>query len=298
VGDAGWTPPNLKGRVALVAGATRGAGRGIAVELGACGATVYCTGRSVRGAPSDMRRDETIDGTAERVRAAGGVGLAVRTDHTVASEVEALFERVAREQHGRLDLLVIDIWGGDPLTQWGKPFWELSPELGGRMLDRAVRAHILTARYGVPMMVTRGRGLVIEVTDGDRDDDYRGNLYYDLAKSSARRLAWAMAHELSPKGITALSLTPGFLRSEAMLDHFGVSEARWRDGIEQDPYFESSETPAFVGRAVCSLAGDAAVAELAGKALTSWDLSDRYGFTDRDGRRPHWGRWLQAHPVQ
>ncbi|MDD9933887.1 MAG: SDR family oxidoreductase [Myxococcales bacterium] len=293
-----WDKPDLSGRVALVAGATRGAGRGIAVELGACGATVYCTGRSTRGAPSDMARAETIDETAERVTAAGGRGIPERVDHTRADEVEALFARVRAAGDGALDVLVIDIWGGDPLTEWGKPFWELDPARGQRLLERAVTAHILTARYGAPLMVGRGSGLIIEVTDGDREDDYRQNLYYDLAKNNARRLGWAMAQELTPRGVTALSLTPGFLRSEAMLDHFGVTEETWREAIAQDRYFESSETPTFIGRAVCSLAGDPEVASKAGQALATWHLAEEYGFTDGDGRRPHWQRFLQARQAE
>jgi NAD(P)-dependent dehydrogenase (short-subunit alcohol dehydrogenase family) len=233
----------LEGKVAVVAGATRGAGRGIAVELGATGATVYCTGRSVRGRPSDLNRPETVDETAELVTAAGGQGIAVRTDHTNEEEVRALFERVRREQNGRLDILVNDVWGGESLVSWGTPFWEQDLEAAAKLLERAVFSHIVTSRYGVPLMVARGEGLIIEITDGDTLD-YRGNFLYDLVKTSVIRLAVGMAGDLSgrmvttePGGklerqalkITALALTPGFLRSEEMLDHFGVTEANWQD---------------------------------------------------------------------
>jgi len=286
-----WTPPELRGKVAVVAGATRGAGRGIAMELGSAGATVYCTGRSVRGRPATEGRPETIEETADLV-AAGGHGIAIQVDHTVPSKVEALFERVRREQQGHLDILVNDIWGGDTLTEWGKKFWTLTLENGLLMFDRAVNSHVITSRYGVPLMVKRRRGLVVEVTDGN-EPRYRGNLYYDLVKASAIRLALGMANDLRGKGVTALAITPGFLRSEAMLDHFGVTEANWADGAKKDPYFAGSETPRFVGRAVACLAADRRVARYSGKALSSWALSDVYGFADVDGRRPHWGRFYR-----
>ena len=281
----------LKGRVAVVAGATRGAGRGIAVELGAAGATVYCTGRSVRGNPSDMNRSETIDETAELVTQAGGRGIAVRTDHTKENEVKALFERVKAEQNGQLDVLVNDVWGSDSLTEW-KPLWELELNKGRTMLERAVFSHIVTSRYGVPLMIARGGGLVIEITDGDTFD-YRGALFYDLAKVAAIRLAADMAADFRRVDlrITALALTPGFLRSEEMLDHFGVTEENWQDGAKKDPNFIASETPHFVGRAVVALASDPNVHEKAGGAFSSWALSDEYGFTDLGGATPHWGRY-------
>lgn len=294
---------SLAGKVAVVAGATRGAGRGIAVELGAAGATVYCTGRSVRGQPSDMNRAETIDETAELVTAAGGKGIAVKTDHTNEGEVKALFERVSAEQNGQLDVLVNDVWGGESLVEWGVPFWKLDVSKGLKMLERAVFTHIITSRYGVPLMVAQGHGLIIEIGDGD-NLEYRGNFLYDLVKTSVIRLAFSMAEELrgnvtSPigkvtvqaqTGVTALALTPGYLRSEAMLELYGVTEANWQDGTKVDPNFISSETPHFVGRAVVALASDPNVHEKAGKAFTSWRLSDEYGFTDVDGSRPHWGR--------
>lgn len=294
--------------VAVVAGATRGTGRGIALALGEAGATVYCTGRSVRGraAPpaSDARarpenafvlstRPETIDETAEFVTARGGLGIAVQVDHTDEGQVQALFERVARERDGLLDILVNDIWGGDELSQWGTPFWELDLDRGFRMLDRAVRAHITTSRHGGPLLVRRGRGLIVEVTDGT-GYDYRGTLFYSLCKISAVHLAEAMAADLRGLGtdhaVTALALTPGFLRSEAMLDHFGVTEERWREAVTADPKWAFSETPLYAGRALVALAADPGVRTKAGRALSTWELADEYGFTDADGTRPHWGR--------
>jgi NAD(P)-dependent dehydrogenase (short-subunit alcohol dehydrogenase family) len=275
----------LEGKVALVAGATRGAGRGIAVELGAAGATVYCTGRSTRGHPSPMRRPETIDETAEL---AGGI--AVRVDHTVPEQVAALAQRV-RDEQGRLDVLVNDIWGGDPLTNWEKPFWEHSLEDGLEMQRLAVWTHLVTARHLVPLLVEAGTGLVVELTDGD-GSYYRGNLFYDLAKTSTIRLAHGMAVELRPRGVAAVAVTPGFMRSEAVLDHLGVMEANWREGIARDRHFEFSETPRFVGRAVAALAADPEVMEKSGQVLTSWGLAKEYGFTDIDGARPDWGAYF------
>jgi NAD(P)-dependent dehydrogenase (short-subunit alcohol dehydrogenase family) len=284
----------LSGQVAVVAGATRGAGRAIAVELGAAGATVYATGRSVRGQAATRGRPETIDETAELIDARGGTGIAVRVDHTVPDEVAALFARVRREQNERLDILVNDIWGGDELAEWGKAFWEGSLEQGLLMQERAVRAHIITAYYGAPLMVARRQGLLVEITDGV-DYDYRGNLFYSLAKVSNIHLAAAMAADLRPHGVVALAVTPGFLRSEAMLDHFGVTEANWREGAAKDPHFIASETPYLVARAIAALAADPNVAEKAGRTLASWDLAEEYGLTDLDGSRPHWGRYYRQH---
>ncbi|GIP40696.1 short-chain dehydrogenase [Paenibacillus sp. J31TS4] len=284
----------LTGQIAVVAGATRGAGRAIAVELGAAGATVYCTGRSVRGSRSDLDRTETIEETAELVTERGGVGIPIRVDHTVEEEVRGLFARIGREQDGRLDILVNDIWGGEQLTEWGKPFWEHSLAKGLLMQERAVRTHMITSYYGAPLLVARRRGLLLEITDGSTYA-YRGSLYYSLAKISAIHLAEAMAEELRPYGITALAVTPGFLRSEQMLDHFGVTEANWRDAIAQDPHFAASETPYLVARGIAALAADPRVADKSGRALTSWDLSDEYGIVDIDGRRPHWGRHAREH---
>jgi NAD(P)-dependent dehydrogenase (short-subunit alcohol dehydrogenase family) len=280
----------LQGRVAVVAGATRGAGRGIATALGEAGAIVYCSGRSTRAAGATPGRLETIEETAEIVTRAGGIGIAQRTDHTVAADVEGLFARV-RAEHGRLDILVNDVWGGDELTEFGKPFWELDTTKGFTMLDRAVRAHILTSRHGAPLMIERNRGLIVEITDGDRIG-YRGTLFYDLAKTTAIRLAFAMAHDLGERPITALAVTPGFLRSEAMLDRFGVTEASWREAIAQDSFFAESETPLYVGRAIAALAADPDVHAKRGKAWASWTLMREYGFTDRDGRQPDWGAFF------
>ena len=281
----------LAGKIALVAGATRGAGRGIATMLGAAGATVICTGRSTRGNPATAGRPETIEETADLVTAAGGVGVAIRVDHTIADEVRALFEKVERD-FSRLDLLVNDIWGGDVLSEWGKPFWKLDPAKGLKMQEVAVQTHILTSRFGAPLMLRQKSGLIIEITDG-MHLDYRGNLFYDLAKISTIRLAYAMAVELRRHNVVALALTPGFLRSEAMLDGFGVTEANWRDAVAKNPDFAESETPAYVGRAVVALAADKNVALKTGKVCSSWTLAREYGFRDADGRQPDWGAYFE-----
>ena len=283
---------DLSGTVAVVAGATRGAGRAIACELGWAGATVYVTGRSVRGAPSPMQRPETIEDTADLITARGGRAIAVQCDHTEPEKVKALFDRVRAEQDGRLDVLVNDVWGGDPLSHWGVPFWEHSLDDGLRMQRQAVWSHVITSWYGVPLMVERGHGLVVEMTDG-ATADYRGSLFYDLAKASVIRLAVAQAAELRPHGVAAVALTPGFMRSEAVLDHFGVAESNWRDGVAEDPHFAASETPFYVARAVVALAADPDVARRSGQALTSWDLAREYGFTDVDGSQPDWGTYFQ-----
>ncbi|MFI1648431.1 SDR family oxidoreductase [Streptomyces avidinii] len=289
--------PQLAGKVALVAGGTRGGGRGIAVELGAAGATVYVTGRSSAAGRSDLDRPETIEETAEKVTAAGGLGVPVRTDHSDPEEVRALVERIAAEQDGRLDILVNSVWGGDPLTDWEHPLWEQDLDQGLRLLRQAVETHVITSRYALPLMVTRGSGLVVEVTDGNTAR-YRGSFFYDMAKSAVIRLAVAQAAELRPHGVAAVALTPGFLRSEAMLEHFGVTEANWRDGAAGDPNFAHSETPAYLGRAVVALAADPDVIARTGRALATWDLHKEYGFTDADGSRPdfaaHWARNLEA----
>jgi NAD(P)-dependent dehydrogenase (short-subunit alcohol dehydrogenase family) len=277
----------LTGKVALVAGATRGAGRGIAVELGAEGATVYVTGRTTRVAKSPMNRSETIEETAELVRAAGGRGIAVRVDHSEPDEVAALIARIEKDEDGQLDVLVNDVWGGDPLTDWSKSFWEHSLDDGLKLVRQAVNTHIVTSWHAAPLMIRRKRGLIVEITDGV-SENYRGNLFYDLAKASVIRLAFAQAEELRPHGVTALALTPGFLRSEAMLDHFGVTEANWRDGAKKDPHFIASESPGYVGRAVAALAADPDVRRSGGQALATWDLYKVYGFTDRDGSQPDW----------
>ena len=284
----------LHGQVALVAGATRGCGRGIAVELGAAGATVYCTGRTTRTQQSPMNRPETIEETAELVDAAGGSGIAVQVDHTEPAQVESLMARIQRDQGGRLDILVNDVWGGDDLTAWGRRFWELSLENGLLMLRQAIHSHIITSRYALPLMLERGAGLIVEVTDGN-NLNYRGHFYYDLVKTSVMRLALALDQELrkdsQPTRITALAVTPGYLRSEAMLDGFGVTELTWRDAIEQDVDFAVSETPRFLGRVVAALAADPDVARYAGQALASWDMAKVYEIDDVDGRRPDWGSY-------
>ena len=281
----------LKGCICLVAGATRGAGRGIACMLGEAGATVFCTGRSVHGKPATGNRPETIEETAEMVDHLGGVGIAVQVDHTVEEQVAALIGRIKGEQ-GRLDLLVNDVWGGDELSEWGKPFWEQSLQNGLLMQRRAVLSHIITSYHAAPLMVPAGHGLIVEITDGDTSG-YRGNLFYDLAKSSAIRLALAMAEDLRPHNVAAVALTPGFLRSEAMLDHFGVTEANWRDGAKQDPHFIASETPYYIGRAVAALAADPTIMQKSGSALSSWKMAEEYGFTDIDGSRPNWGLYFE-----
>ncbi|MBI1743531.1 SDR family NAD(P)-dependent oxidoreductase [Candidatus Acetothermia bacterium] len=323
----------LQGKIAVVAGATRGAGRGIACMLGEAGATVYCTGRSTRknkitrphgrGSPFKLAtRSETIEETAEMVNAHGGKGIAAQVDHTIEAQVKALFAHVKKEQK-RLDILVNDVWGGDELNDprleaegfglvdW-KSTWELSPNAkskneyrndnGGScslcshfkgllMLQRAVHSHIITSRYGAPLMVERKQGLIVEITDGE-SMCYRGNLFYDLVKTSIIRLAFDMAQELSKYKITALALTPGFLRSEAMLDHFGVTETNWPDGAKKDPHFIASETPFYVGRAVAALASDPKIFKKTGKVFSSWRLAREYGFTDIDGRQPDWGKYF------
>ena len=277
-------------------GATRGAGRGTACELGAAGATVYCTGRSVRGRPATGDRPETIEETAELVSARGGHGIWVQVDHTQEDQVVALLARIQAE-HGRLDILINDVWGGDRLTEWGKPFWELTLGRGFKLLERGVHSHIITSRHSVPLMLGGEQGLLVEVTDGDErmNRDYRGNLFYDLAKISPMRLAMAMAHELRETPITALAVTPGYLRSEAILDHFGVREENWRDAIARDPHFAASETPFYVGRAIAALAADRDVRRFAGETLSSWRLAKEYGFDDVDGARPDWGSYMQEH---
>ncbi len=274
----------LSGKVALVAGATRGAGRGIAAMLGAAGAVVYCTGRSGGGQASPMARPETLEETAALVDAQGGEGVAVRVDHTREDEVVALIARIEAER-GRLDILVNDIWGGDPMIDWGAKFWKLDIATVRALVDQAVMSHLITARHAAPVMVRQGSGLIVEVTDGHHDG-YRGQLLYDLVKNTVNRLGYAMAWDLHGAGVTALALSPGFLRSEAVLGHFGVSEANWRDGIARDPFFAESETPFFVGRAVAALAADPEANRKAGQVLFAADLAEEYGFTDIDGRRP------------
>ncbi|MEV0429988.1 SDR family oxidoreductase [Micromonospora sp. NPDC050495] len=283
----------LEGTIALVAGATRGAGRQIAVQLGAAGATVYATGRTSRERPSELGRPETIEETAELVTAAGGTGIAVVVDHLDPDQVRRLVQRIDAEQ-GRLDVLVNDIWGADPLITWEKPVWEQPLDAGFRTLRLAVDTHIITSHFALPLLIRNPGGLVVEIGDGTKeynDTTYRLSVFYDLAKVSVNRLAFTQAHELAPHGCTAVALTPGWLRSEAMLEHFGVTEATWRDGAAKEPHFVMSETPAFVGRAVAALAADPDRARWNGRSVDSGGLAQVYGFTDVDGSRPHWARY-------
>lgn len=283
----------LKGKVALVAGATRGAGRGIAIELGAAGATVYVTGRTTRAERSEMNRPETIEETAELVDAAGGKGVAVRVDHLEPEQVRSLVDRIASEQ-GCLHVLVNDIWGATRM-EWGKSVWEADLAYGLRLLRLAVDTHAITSHFALPLLAQSPGGLVVEVTDGTASynaANYRVSFFYDLAKVAVQRMAFALAHELKPHGSTAVALTPGWLRSEAMLEAYGVEEANWRDGVKVNPHFAISESPAFVGRAVVALAADAGVLRWSGQTLCSGQLARIYGFTDRDGSQPDAWRYV------
>ncbi|MFJ9736448.1 SDR family oxidoreductase [Streptomyces sp. NPDC101171] len=284
----------LRGRVALVAGATRGAGRGIATELGAAGATVYVTGRSTRARRSEYDRPETIEDTADLVTEVGGHGVAVPVDHLDPAAVRALVERVDREQ-GRLDLLVNDIWGGEKLFEWDTPVWEHDLDNGLRLLRLAVETHAITSHFALPLLLRRPGGLVVELTDGTADynrETYRVNLFYDLAKASVLRMAFALGHELGPRGASAVALTPGWMRSEIMLEAFGVREENWRDALDREPHFAISETPRYTGRAVAALAADPGVSRFNGRSLSSGGLAREYGFTDLDGSRPDVWRYL------
>lgn len=284
---------SLTGKVALVAGATRGAGRGIAVELGAVGATVYCTGRSGEGRRSEMNRPETIEETAALVDAAGGRGIAVRADHLVPDQVRALVARIEREQGG-LHVLVNDIFGLTRM-EWSKTVWESSLENGLHTFHLAVDTHAITSHFALPLMIRQPGGLVIEVNDGTNDynaGNYRVSFFYDLAKATVGRMAFSLAHELGPHATTVVSLTPGWLRSEAMLDAYGVSEANWLEATKRQPHFAISETPRFVGRAAAALAQDPERGRWHGKSLSSGELAKVYGFTDLDGSRPDAWRYL------
>jgi NAD(P)-dependent dehydrogenase (short-subunit alcohol dehydrogenase family) len=285
----------LSGKVALVAGATRGAGRGTAVALGEAGATVYCTGRSTREQQSDYGGLETIEDTAAQVDAAGGTGIAVAVDHLEPEAVESLVQRMDDEQ-GRLDILVNDIWGGENLIEWDTPIWAHNLDSGLRMLHTAVDTHLITSHFALPLLIRNPGGLVVEMTDGTRDYNaghYRVSAFYDLVKNSVLRLAFSQAEELKPFGCTAVALTPGWMRSEMMLGHFGVTEATWRDAEPKQPHFAAiSESPRFVGRAVAALAADRDVHRRTGGSFSSGGLAQEYGFTDTDGSRPDCWRYM------
>lgn len=285
----------LKGKVALVAGATRGAGRGIAVELGAAGAMVYCTGRTTRAQRSEYNRPETIEETAEQVQVAGGRAIAIQVDHLDPAQVEAVVARIEREQ-GRLDLLVNDVWGADFLAEWNVPVWEHSLEKGLRLLRLAIDTHLITSHFALRLLIKNPGGLVVEMTDGTAEynsANYRLCLFYDLAKTSVIRLAWAQAHELRPHRCAAVALTPGWMRSEMMLDAYGVGEANWREATAMQPHFVISETPRYVGRAVAALAADPEVARWSGQSLSGGQLAKVYGFTDLDGSQPDAWRYMR-----
>lgn len=303
-----YQPPDLKHRIALVAGATRGVGRGTALALGEAGATVYCTGRSTRAnriprngtknvSPFDYaRRPETIEETAEMVTARGGKGIAAVVDHTETKQVEELIARIRQEQ-GKLNILVNDISEAIP-QDLGKTFWQLNLENGLANFRNAIHTHIITNHFAAPLLIETAKdaprsGLIVEIGDGD-SYTYRGHLFYDMVKTTVIRMAFAMARELRRKNVAAVALTPGFLRSEAMLEHFGVTEANWQDAAKKNSDYGSSETPLFAGRAIAALAADTNLMKKSGRVFSSWNLSNEYGFCDADGRRPHWGRHFTA----
>ncbi|MEV4282846.1 SDR family oxidoreductase [Actinoplanes xinjiangensis] len=288
------TTKPLTGKVALVAGATRGAGRQIAVQLGAAGATVYATGRSTRAARSEYGRPETIEDTGDLITEAGGTGIAVPVDHLDHEQVAALVQRIDSEQ-GRLDVLVNDIFGGDPLTTWNKPVWEQPLDPGLRLLRLAIDTHIITSHYALPLLIRNPGGLVIEVGDGTTDynaANYRLSVFYDLAKWSVNRLAFTWAHELADHGATAVNVTPGWLRSEMMLDVYGVTEENWRDACAKEPHFAISESPVLIGRGIAALAADPERARWNGRSVSSGDLARDYDLTDADGSRPDAWRYV------
>ena len=285
----------LDGKVALVTGASRGAGRGTAVALGEAGALVYCTGRSTREHRSEYDRPETIDETAELVDAAGGTGIAVAVDHLEASQVEALVQRIDGES-GRLDVLVNDIWGGERLFEWNTPVWEHDLANGLRMLRLAIDTHLITSHFALPLLIRAPGGLVVEMTDGTREynaEHYRVSAFYDLAKAAVIRFAFAQAQELAPHGCAAVALTPGWMRSEMMLENYSVTEENWRDGAAVNPHFAAiSESPRFVGRAVAALAADPDLSRRNGGSFSSGGLAREYGFTDVDGSQPDCWRYM------
>jgi NAD(P)-dependent dehydrogenase (short-subunit alcohol dehydrogenase family) len=300
-----WSPDPtaLQGQVAVVAGATRGAGRGIAAGLGEAGATVVCTGRTTRSRRSEYDRPETIEETAELVTRLGGHGVALAVDHLAPEQVRGLADRI-RSDHGHLDVLVNDIWGGEDLkggpSVWNTPIWELDLDDGLRLLRLAVETHLVTSHFLLPLLIDRPGGLLVEVTDGTTEynaSNYRISVFYDLAKTAVNRLAFSEGHELEPHGGTAVAITPGFLRSEMMLDGFGVSEENWRAALSvgeptAPPEFELSESPRYVGRAVAALAADPARSLWNQRSVTSGQLAAEYGFTDLDGSQPDIWRYF------
>lgn len=286
---------SLEGKVALVAGGTRGAGRGIAVELGAAGATVYVTGRTTREQQSEYGRPETIEETAALVDAAGGRGIPVRTDHLVPDEVRSLVDRI-RSESGRLDILVNDIWGGEYLVEWNRPVWKHNLENGLRMIRLTVDTHLITAHFALPLLIERPGGLLVEVTDGTAEYNaghYRLSPFYDLTKTALIRLAWGHAQDLAPFGATSLAVSPGWMRSEIMLETYGVREENWRDALAKEPHFVISETPRYVGRAIAAVAADPERSRWNGQSLSSGGLAQVYGFTDLDGSRPDCWRYIR-----
>lgn len=286
---------SLKGSVAVVAGATRGAGRGVARGLGEAGAIVYCTGRSVRGNPSPYGRPETVEETAEMINAAGGRAIHVRVDHTKEDEVRALFEQVERE-HGRLDVLANCVAGEDMRMAGWTSFWKTDLKDATAVFENALLTHVITAKHAAPLMIKKRRGLIAEVTEFDLLF-CGGNILAQLVKFSLKGLASMMAEELRKHRVAAVAITPGYLRSERMLEHFGVTEENWRDGAKKDPTFLESESPLFIGRAVAALAADPKVLKRTGNLTSSYELGREYGLTDYDGRRPDIGQHFVEHII-